>query len=107
MGITCPEDKVTIPLYISRTIVFDDTLSLTQQNLEDYLRIVLTSPYDWDPHSVRFPKGSHIEEKEDVFTCIAAICVDVLRSKVHETEIEIGLCNTVHDPSHIVTRIVS
>ena len=107
MGITCPEEDLTVPLYMSGTIVCADTSSLTQKKLEDCLRIVLTFPYDWDPHSVRFPKGPHIEEEENLFTGIAKICVDALWRKVNETGIEPGLCNTVHKRSFITTRLVS
>ena len=87
MRITFPEEVVTAPLYISGTIVCADNLSPTQQQLEDYPRIVLTSPHYWDPHSVRFRKGSHSEEEEDLFAGIVSIHADTLRSKVCETEI--------------------
>ena len=85
MEITCPEDDVTVTFYMSGTIFCADTSSPTQQQLEDCPRIILTYPHDWYPHSVRFPKGSRSKEEEDLFTGIAEIYVDALRSKVHET----------------------
>ena len=71
------------------------------------MRIVLTSSHDWNPNSVRFPKGSHSKEEEDLSAGIAEIYVDALQSKFHETEIEPGKRDTVHDPYFIVTRLVS
>ena len=70
------------------------------------MRIFLTFPYDCDPHSGRFLKVSHSEEEEDLLAGIAEIHVDTLRSKVHETEIDPGICDTVHDLSFIATRLV-
>ena len=92
---------------MSGTIVCAANLSPTQQQLKDFPRIVLTYPHDWDPHSVLFPKGSHSEEEEYLFTCIAEIRVDALRRKVHDTEMETGIRNTVHEPSFITMRLVS
>ena len=107
MGITCPKEDVVVPLFMSGTIVCAETSSPTQKQLDDCPRIVLTSLHDWYPHSVCFPKGSHSEEEEDSFAGIAEIRVDALRSKAHETEIDPGICNTVHNPSLITTRLVS
>ena len=107
MGITCPEEDMTIPLHKSGIIVCADTSSPKKRQLEDFLWIVLTSPHEWDPHSVLFPKGSHSEEEEYLFTCIAEIRVDALRRKVHDTEMETGIRNTVHEPSFITMRLVS
>ena len=46
MGITCPEENATIPIYMSGTIFCDSTSSPTQKQLEDCTWIVLTYPYD-------------------------------------------------------------
>ena len=96
MGVTCPQEDVTIPLYISGTIVCADTSSSTQKNLEYCSNIILTYQHYQYPHSVLFPKGSHSKEEEDLFSGIAEICVDALRSKFHETNIEPGLSDTVN-----------
>ena len=106
-GITWPEEDATVPIYISGTVVCADTLSPTHQNLEDYPQMVLISPHDWDPHSVCFPKGSRSREDEYLFAGISEICIDALGSKVHETEIELGICDTVHALYFIATRLVS
>ena len=71
MGITCPEEDTTIPLHKSGIIVYADTLSPTQQHLEDSHWLVLTYIHDWYPHSVCFPKGSHSEEEENAFAGIS------------------------------------
>ena len=105
--IKCPQEDVTILLYMSGTMFCADTSSLTQQQLEDFPRIILTSQHDWDPHSSHFPKGSHSKEEGYLFAGIAEILVDTLRSKVHETDIDPGLHDTVHDPYFIAMRIVS
>ena len=107
MGITRPEEDVTVPLYMSGTIVCSDTSSPTQKQFYYCPQIVLTYPHDWDPCYIRFPKGSHSKEEEDLFAVIAEIYIDVLRSKVHDTEIEPGLRYIVHDSSFITTRLVS
>ena len=107
MGIAFPEEEMTVPLYMSGTVVCADISSPTQQQLEDSPRIVLTSPHEWDPHSIRFPKFLHIEEGGDLFAGIEAIHVDAVRIKVQETEVYPGICNTVHNPYFIVPRILS
>ena len=107
MCTNCPEEDATIPLYMLDTIVCAENLSPTQKQLEDFPRIVLTSPHDWDTPSVWFPKVSHSKEEEDLFSGITAIRFDVLRSKVHDTDIDTGLRDTAHNPSFILTRQVS
>ena len=47
--------------------------------------VFLTSPHDWDTHYVRSPKESHSKEEEDLFTGIAAICIDAFQIKFHQT----------------------
>ena len=104
---TCSEEDVTIPLYISGTIVCDDSSSPTQKQLEDCPLIVPTSPHDWDPHSIHFAKDPHSKEEEYLFDGIAAISVDTLRRKVHETDIDPWLNDTIQKPYLITTRLVS
>ena len=94
---------MTIPLYMSGTIVCVYTSSPKQQQLEDFHKIILTYQHDWDPHSVRFPKCSHSEEEKDLFAVIAEIRVDALLSEVHETHIWPGIRKTVHDLSFNAT----
>ena len=106
MGITWPQEGVTITLYMSGTIFCANTSLPTQQQLYDFPRIILTYQHDYDPHYIRFPKFSRREEEEDLFTGIAAICVDALWIKVHETNIDQGLRNTVHILSFVVTRLL-
>ena len=89
------------------TIVLADTSSPTQQQLEYFPQIILTYQHDWDPRSVSFPKVSHSEEEEYLFSGIAENHVDALRIKVCETKIEPRLCDTIHDPYFIVMQIVS
>ena len=107
MGITCHEEDVTISFYMSGTIVCSNTLSLTQQQLENCPQIVLTSPYNLYPHSDIFPKGSHSEEEEYLSDGIAKIRIYALRSKVHETKIETELRDTIYELSLIATILVS
>ena len=107
MVITCPQEVMSIPLDIYGTISCTHTSSPTQQQLEDCPRIILTYQHDWDPHSIWFPKVSCSEEEEDLFTGIAAICVDALQSRFHETKIDPGLSNTIYNPSFIATQLVS
>ena len=76
---------MTIPLYISGTIVCGDTSLPTQQQLEDIPQIFLTSLHEWDTNSVCIPKDSHSEDEEYLITGTAEIRVDGFRGKVHET----------------------
>ena len=91
---------------MSVTIIFADTQLPTQQHLEDFPQIILTSQHDWDPHSIRFTKGSHREEEEYLFAGIAEIHIEEFQSKVHQTNIDPGLRDTVNDPYFIVTQLV-
>ena len=105
-GITRPQEDVTIPLYMSGTIVCADISSPTQQYLEDFPWVILTSQHDWDPHPILFPKILRRKEEEYLFTGIAKIHVYALRIKVHDIEIDPWLRNTIHNSSFIETRIV-
>ena len=107
MVTNCPQGGVTILIYMSGTIICADTSSSTQKQLEYFPKIILTYQHYQDPHSVCFPKGSRSREDEYLFAGISEICIDALGSKVHETEIESGLNNTVYYLSSIVTRLVS
>ena len=44
-------------LQTSGTTIFAHTFSPTQQELEDNPHIVLSSPHQWDPHTIEFPKS--------------------------------------------------
>ena len=107
MGITCPKEDANIPLYMLGIIVYADNSSPTQKKLEDSPWIVLTYHHGWYPHSVSSPKGSHSKEEEYLFSGSVPISVDALRSKVHDTNIDPGIRNTMHDPSFIATPLVS
>ena len=107
MGITCIQEDVNIPLYMSGTMFCADNSSPTQQQLDNCPWIIQTYQHDWDPHSVRFKKVSHTKEEEYLFAGFVAIRVDALHRKVYETNIEPGLCVTVQNPSFIDTRLVS
>ena len=107
MGITFPQEDMTIPLYTSGTLFCADTSSPAQEQLDYCPWTILTYKYEWDPHSVCFPKDSRSDEEEDLFAGIVSIHVKALRNKVHETKIDPGLRNTVHDPSFIATQLVS
>ena len=107
MGITCPKYDVTIPLNMSGTIVSADNLLPKQHQFRDFPQMILTYLLEWDPHCIRFLKDSHSEEEIYSLSGIAEIRVDALRSKVHETEIDPGLRNTIHDLSFIAAILVS
>ena len=84
-----------------------DTSSPTQQHLQYCPQVVLTYQQEWDPLSVSYSTDTHSEEEEHLFAGIAEIRVNAWRSKVHGTNIETGLCNTIHNMSSIATRLVS
>ena len=85
MVITCPQDDVTISLYMSGNIFVLTLNNQQKKQLEDCPRIVLTSQNDWYPHSIRFPTGPQREEEEYLFAGIVEIHVDSLQRKFHET----------------------
>ena len=103
VGITLPQEDINISLYMAGTIVCDGTSSPTQQQLEDCSRIIFTSQHDWDPHSVRFPKGLHRYKEKYLF----ANLLWRIAEQAHETDIFPGLRNTVQNSSFIVTGLVS
>ena len=51
-------DDATVKLYSEGTIICGDTRTPTESKLSRLLRLILTSPHDWDPHNVCFPSCS-------------------------------------------------
>ena len=48
-------NDASVELYSEGTIICGDTRTPTESELSQLPRLILTSPYDWDPHNVCFP----------------------------------------------------
>mmetsp|Transcript_26056 Transcript_26056/g.39441 ORF Transcript_26056/g.39441 Transcript_26056/m.39441 type:complete len:108 (+) Transcript_26056:49-372(+) len=51
-------------LRLHGTVIYIDTWSLTNKDLNDYPHIILTSPHQWNPSKVQFPCQSEPEIEE-------------------------------------------
>ena len=94
-----PNDDVTIPLTTLGTIIYADTRVPTQEELATLPHVVLTADSPWDPHHIQFPSR------------------DMETSKINATQthkrgqlidnFEPGLQGTVHDPTTLITHLIS
>ena len=56
LWIVTEDNEFCMELETVGTIVCVDTHALTEQELNNYPHIILSSSYPWDPHSIKFPK---------------------------------------------------
>ena len=94
-----PNDNVTIPLTTLGTIIYADTRVPTQDELATLPHVVLTAHSPWDPHHIQFPSC-------DMET------VKINATQTHKrgqliNNFELGLQGTVHDPTTLITRLMS
>ena len=94
-----PNNDITIPLSTLGTIIYADTRVPTQEELAALPHVVLTSDSPWDPHHIQFPSRD-----------IKAVKINA--TKTHKRSqlvdnVEPGLQGTVHDPSTLITRLIS
>ena len=64
-NISITHHEVTIPFNTDGTIIYCDTRTPTQKELEALPHIHLSSPHDWDPHDIKFPCVDHDGDRED------------------------------------------
>ena len=81
-------------LYSQGTIVCADARSLTEQELGMLLRMVMTSPHDWDLHNIIFPLCS-CQVKDEVNPHDKLMAVETL------------LQHTIYDPLAIASLILA
>ena len=55
-------DNVKIPLFTQGTVIFTDTRSPTEEELNNCQHITITSSKIWDPHNLSFPKHTTVIE---------------------------------------------
>ena len=94
-----PNNDITIPLSTLGTIIYVDTCVPTQEELAALPHVVLTSDSPRDPYHIQFPS----RDKE---------AVKINATKTHKRSqlidnVEPGLQGTVHDPSTLITRLIS
>ena len=82
--------EVTIPFNTDGTIIYCDTRTPTQKELEALPHIHLSSPHDWDPHDIKFPCIDHDGDRE----------VSVIRT-------DFPFQGTVFDQQEVTKRIVA
>ena len=99
LAIEPPNNDITIPLSTLGTIIYADTCAPTQEELATLPHVVLSADSPWDPHCIQFP-SSNME------------AVKINATKTHERSqlidnVEPSLQGTVHDPSTLITRLIS
>ena len=73
-----------IPLDTQGTIIFCDTRSLTEVELQQLPRVILTSAIDWDPQRVQFP--SHNSDRVVSSTFVQQTSDPCLHKTTYDTE---------------------
>ena len=64
MRIESPDGNFTLPLQSKGTTIFAETWTPTQQDLEMFPHIELTSKHPWEPQTVEFPKTDLVDQEE-------------------------------------------
>jgi len=64
MSITSQDDGFTACLLSQGTTIYLDTWCPSQQDLERLPKVVLSSPAEWNPHQVEFPRSSWSDRKD-------------------------------------------
>ena len=64
MSITSPESNVVIPMESEGTTLYVNTWTPTQSDLSSFPHVVMSSPHEWEPRSVQFPKPSQSVKEE-------------------------------------------
>ena len=99
LAIEPPNDDITIPLSTLGTIIYADTRAPTQEELATLPHVVLSADSPWDPHRIQFPlKDMEALKINATKTYGWSQLID---------NVEPGLQGTVHDPSTLITRLIS
>ena len=61
-------DNVITPLFTQGTLIFTDTISLTEEELSTCQHIAITSSKTWDPHNLNFPKYAMVIIRKGVYS---------------------------------------
>ena len=64
MQIVSPDGSFTLPLSSKGTTIFAETWTPTQQDLDSFPHIELTSKQPWEPRTVEFPQNSLVDQEE-------------------------------------------
>jgi len=64
LSIITEENDFCMPLYMDGTIVYADTHSPSDKELESCPHIIMSSPHPWNPHTVKFPTCERTLEDE-------------------------------------------
>ena len=73
MHISSPDGYMVASLQNQGTTIYIDTWTPSDEDLESYPHIVLTSPHLWNPQTVEFPNISHSEQEEVEMRSLKAI----------------------------------
>ena len=84
-------EDVVIPLQTAGTVIYFESRTPSQQELEELPRLILSSPHDWDPRTVQFPITRVAEPHYSIQTIASSDVLDT----------------TMYHPSNIARRIVS
>jgi len=73
MRIESENGEVVLPLHSDGTVIYLDTWSPTDNDLNDFPHVVMSSQHEWNPVDVKFPKTSRQSEEEMSFRSIASV----------------------------------
>ena len=99
LAIEPPNNDITIPLSTLGTIIYANTRAPTQEELATLPHVVLSADSPWDPHCIQFPSND-----------MEAVKINATKTYKRSQPIdnvEPGLQGTVHDPSTLITRLIS
>ena len=89
-------DDTSVELYLEGTIICGDTRTPTESELSQLPRLILTSPYDWDPHNVCFPScNGQSSNSVSIKSNHSVLAVDTL------------LQHTIYDPIMVASLMSS
>jgi hypothetical protein len=64
MSLQSPDEDFICPLLSEGTVIYIDTWTPSQEELDMLPKIVLSSPHEWDPQRLEFPKMRKSTEEE-------------------------------------------
>jgi|AntRauTorckE5430_2_1112549.scaffolds.fasta_scaffold06125_2 hypothetical protein len=102
MRIESENGKAVLPLHSDGTVIYLDTWSPTDVDLNDFPRVIMSSHHEWNPADVKFPKTSRQSEEEMSFRSIASV-----RGEEFHAEDEMDMDDCLFNIGEISQRMLS
>ena len=112
MRIESESGDIVLPLKSDGTIIFLETWSPTDHDLNTLPHIVMSSPHPWNPHDIQFPKTSRRVQEELAMRSIASVS-SVQEDNLHDIGHKHGLeedddyDNCIFDIGTMASRMIS